>query len=90
MKGGVAQEEQTVWKQDGVTVEVPNFSEAVAAAGAASYAPLKNAGLWAFVVKVSAADEARPGVINLHIADETCSGTCDTDFRVLIVAPSSD
>jgi len=90
MKSGVAQKESTIWERDGVTVEVPNFSEAVAAAGAASHLPLKTAGLWAFVVKVSATDEARPGLINLHIADETCGGTCETDFRVLVVAPSSD
>jgi hypothetical protein len=90
MKGGVSQKESKVWKRDGITVEVPDFSEAVAAANASSYAPLKEAGLWAFIVKVSAADEAKLGLSNLHIADETCSGTCDTDFRVLVVAPSSD
>jgi hypothetical protein len=39
------------------------------------------------VVKVSAAQEAKPALVNLHIADETCSGTCDTGFRVLVVAP---
>jgi hypothetical protein len=84
LKEGPAPQEGKVWIRDGVTVEVPDYYAAAQAAGAANYAPLKDAGLWAFVVKVSATDEAKPGLINLHIADETCSGTCDTDLRVLV------
>jgi hypothetical protein len=44
-------------------------------------------GLNAFLVRVTAAADAREGLHELHIADETCGGTCATDFRVLVVAP---
>jgi hypothetical protein len=76
-----------VWKRDGVTVEVPDFVEATKVAAAPLYSPLKAKGIDAFVVKVTAAKDAKPGLYDLHVADETCAGTCDTDFRVLIVAP---
>src|SRR5262249_51220918 len=76
-----------IWKRGGVTVEVPGFVEATRAAAAPVYSPLKKKGLDAFTVKVTAAKDAQPGLYDLHIADVTCSGTCDTDFRVLVVAP---
>jgi hypothetical protein len=73
------------WKAEGVTVEVADFEVAAKAAAAHEHAALKKRGLDAFVVKVAATKEARPGLYDLHIADETCSGNCDTDFRVLVV-----
>jgi hypothetical protein len=87
LDGGVVQNERTVWKSEGITVEVPEMGEAAKEVAAPIYAPLKDKGLSAFVVKVSASKEAKPGLVNLHIADTTCNGTCDTDFRVLVVAP---
>jgi hypothetical protein len=75
-----------VWKRDGVTVEVPGFEEATKAA-APVYSALKKQGLDAFIVKVTAAKDAKPGLYDLHVADFTCSGACDTDFRVLVIAP---
>jgi hypothetical protein len=76
-----------VWKLAGITVEVPDFGEAEKAAALPVYAPLKEKGINAFVVKVTAAEDAKPGLLNLHLADSTCSGNCASDFRVLVVAP---
>lgn len=76
-----------VWKGDGLTLEVPDFGEAEKVAGQPVYEPLKKRGLNAFVVKVAAAKDAKPGLFDVHVADTTCSGSCATDFRVLIVAP---
>jgi hypothetical protein len=79
--------ERTVWKKDGVTVSVPNMNEATQAAAAPAYKPLSDKGLSTFIVTVKAAKDAKPRLIDMHLADETCSGTCDTDFRVLVLAP---
>jgi hypothetical protein len=79
--------ERTVWRKSGVTVELPNMGEAAKVASTPIYAPLRSKGLSPFVVKVSASKDARTGLIDLHIADETCSGTCSTDFRVLVLEP---
>jgi hypothetical protein len=83
--GESASKERTVWRKNGVTVELPNMGEAAKAASAPIYEPLKSKGLSPFVVKVSASKDAKIGLIDLHIADETCSGTCSTDFRVLVL-----
>jgi hypothetical protein len=61
------------------------MGEATQAASAPAYKPLTDQGLSAFVVTVSAAKDAKPRQIEMHLADETCSGTCETDFRVLVV-----
>jgi hypothetical protein len=79
--------EAKVWRKCGVTVEVPDFQAGEKAAAAPVYAPLRKQGLDVFVARITAATDAAPGVYDLHIADETCSGTCDTDFRILVVAP---
>jgi hypothetical protein len=78
-------QERTVWKKDGVTVEVPMMIDAAQAAEAPAYKPLTDKGLSAFVVTVSASKDAKPRQIEMHLADETCSGTCATDFRVLVL-----
>ncbi|MBO0698645.1 MAG: hypothetical protein J2P46_09640 [Zavarzinella sp.] len=67
------------WTRDGVTVtfdKTPDSSPMAAAAG----------GVHLFLVKVTAAADAKPGLLDLHVADSTCSGTCLTDFRVLVLA----
>jgi hypothetical protein len=79
--------ERTVWKREGVKVEVPNMGDATTASRAPAYKPLLDKGLSAFVVTVTASKDAKPGMIEMHLADETCSGTCATDFRVLVLAP---
>lgn len=80
-------QERTVWKKDGVTVEVPKMGDAWTASKKPVYKPLSDKGLSAFVVTVTATTGAKPRLIEMHLADETCSGTCDTDFRVLVLAP---
>lgn len=83
-KGREAFQSSKVWKKDGVVVEVPDFGEASKGASLPLFAPLKKRGLDAFLVKVTAAPDAKPALYDLHIADFTCNGTCDTDFRVLV------
>jgi hypothetical protein len=83
---GDSEKNTKIWKRDGVTVEVPGFEEATKGTNAASYAPLKEKGLNAFTIKVTTNPDAKPGLLNFHLADETCSGSCSSDFRVLVVA----
>jgi hypothetical protein len=83
---GDAAKSTKIWKRDGVNVEVPDFDEAVKGTNAAIYAPLKEKNLNAFTVKVTTTSDAKPGLLNFHLADETCSGSCASDFRVLVVA----
>jgi hypothetical protein len=75
------------WKLAGITIQVPDFGDAEKGAELPIFAPLKKKGINAFVVKITAAEDAKPGLLNLHLADTTCSGNCESDFRVLIVAP---
>lgn len=75
-----------VWKRDGVTVETPDFATGEKQAAAPEYKPLHDAGVNVFHVKVTADKDAKPGIVNLHLVDQTCSGWCSTDFRVLVVA----
>ena len=72
------------WKKDGLTLEIPDESAASKAAEAPIYAPLKKKNLQVFTVKVSAGKDAKPGLYELHVADYTCSGDCETDLRVLV------
>jgi hypothetical protein len=69
------------WSKDGVSA---SFVEGAAAAQPAA---LEKKGLKSFAVRVAAAKECKPCLIELHVADETCSGICSTDLRVVIVAP---
>lgn len=72
------------WKKDGVTVEIPEASAAMKAAEAPIYAPLNKKKLQVFTVKVSADKDAQTGLYELHVADYTCSGDCETDLRILV------
>jgi hypothetical protein len=87
MSESADKQERTIWTKDGVTVEVPKMGEATQAAAAPAYKPLNDKSLSAFVVTVRAAKNAKPRLIEIHLADETCSGTCETDFRVLLLSP---
>jgi len=73
-----------MWQKDGVTVQIPEASAASKAAEASIYGPLKNKNLQVFTVKVTAGKDAKPGLYELHVADFTCSGDCETDLRVLV------
>ncbi|HKB02810.1 MAG TPA: hypothetical protein VKD90_11355 [Gemmataceae bacterium] len=77
-KASARPDRDKAWTRDGVTVTfdtTPDNSPMTAVAG----------GVHLFLVKVTAAADAKPGRIDLHVADSTCSGTCLTDFRVLVL-----
>jgi len=74
-----------VWQKNGLKVVVPDAAEATKTAGSAEYADFKKQGLDVFLVRVSAAATTKPGLTELHIQDSTCSGTCRTDLRVLVL-----
>jgi hypothetical protein len=76
-----------IWKQDGLKVVVPSADEATKTAESPEFAAFKKQGLDVFFVQVSAAGDAKPGLVELHIQDSTCSGTCRTDLRVLVLTP---
>ena len=82
----VRQDEGKVWKQDGLTVEFDSTADQTYKTGKDKVAAVAERGLQLFTVKVTAAADAKPGLIELHVADSTCAGTCETDFRILIVA----
>jgi hypothetical protein len=75
-----------LWKKGGLTIEVPDFGDAEKGSILPLYAPLKEKGYNAFMVKVTATAEAKPGLLNFHLADTTCNGECSSDFRVLVAA----
>jgi hypothetical protein len=83
---GDAEKMTKTWKRDGVTVEVPDFEEAVKGSNAAIYGPLKEKNLNVFSVKVTTTSDAKPVLLDFHLADETCSGNCSSDFRVLVIS----
>jgi hypothetical protein len=74
-----------VWTGDGVTVKVPDFDEATEFTRQAKFKPLAKDHIEVFKVTVSAAKDAKPRAFEMHLADNTCAGTCTTDFRVLVV-----
>jgi hypothetical protein len=71
------------WSRDGLTVSYVSPEEQRADEPAA----LSEAGYKAFVVRLSAADDATAGMLDLHLTDETCSGQCAANLRVVVVAP---
>lgn len=71
--------------RDGITVTVPETDTAMEYAGRPEFVPLKNAGLEPFVVTVTASSDAKPGLMEFHLVDSTCSGMCETDLRVLVI-----
>jgi hypothetical protein len=71
--------------QGGVTISVPSFEQGTAFASSTEFAALKKLDIDAFKVTVSASRDAKPGLLQMHLVDSTCSGHCNTDFRVLVV-----
>jgi hypothetical protein len=70
-------DEGKVFKHRGVTVEfITDAKQLPPAANSVNY----------FLVRVTAAKDAEPGLLDLHVQDETCSGTCHTDMRVLVTS----
>ena len=86
---GLPRAEDKVFSRAGVTVSVPDMSEAPkldkrmrsgALAALAKVRPV-------FPVTVTADADAAPVAIDLHLLDATCSGHCTTDFTVVVAAP---
>ncbi len=69
----------------GVTMTVPGWGEATKFANSAEFSSLKERHLQAFTVSITASSDAKPGLMEMHLLDATCSGECSTDFRVLVV-----
>jgi hypothetical protein len=72
---------EKTWARDGVSVSFVDGKDA------AEPDVLKKKGLKSFTVRVVASRESKPCLFELHVADETCSRTCDVDLRVVVVAP---
>lgn len=85
---GLPRAEDKIFRRAGVTVTVPDMSEAPAVdkrlrAGAlAALAKVRPV----FPVTVTADADAEPVAIDLHLLDATCSGHCHTDFTVVVGA----
>lgn len=86
---GLPRADDKVFSRAGVTVTVPDMSEAPkldkrmrsgALAALATVRPV-------FPVTVTADADAAPVAIDLHLLDATCSGHCTTDFTVVVAAP---
>ncbi|WP_425395310.1 hypothetical protein [Aeoliella sp.] len=77
--------EVKTYSRDGVTMTVPDFEQGVAFAKSEKFALLEEHDLHAFKVTIEAAEDAKPGLMEMHLIDSTCSGRCETDFRVLVV-----
>lgn len=88
---GTPSDDDKVFSRAGVTVTVPDMSEAPkldklmrsgALAALSRVRPV-------FPVTVTAAADAKPVAIDLHLLDATCSGHCTTDFTVIVTAPET-
>jgi hypothetical protein len=75
------------YARDGVTIKLPGWAAATKFASSAPFEDLSKKGIQAFVVTVSATNDAKPGLFEMHLVDATCSGHCNTDFRVFVTAP---
>jgi hypothetical protein len=82
-------EDEKTFRRAGVTVTVPNMTEAPrfdsklrsgALAALAKVRPV-------FPVTVTADADAEPVAIDLHLLDATCSGHCHADFTVVVSTP---
>lgn len=81
----VGSERKKIYRRDGVVIAVPNFDEAKKFANSSEYEPLKQHNIAAFKVTITAESDAKPGLMEMHLVDATCSGHCKTDFRVIVV-----
>jgi len=73
------------YTRDGVTISVPPPDKATAFANSAMFSPLKNRHIEPFVVTILASADAKPGLIEMHLVDNTCAGQCQSHFRVLVL-----
>lgn len=93
MRNGVAENGEstgsqgTLYRRDGIEISIPKWQEAIDFTAQPHFAAVKAENLSVFEVTVSASKEAKPGLMNMHLADSTCNGDCHTTFRVLVLAP---
>ena len=86
---GLPRKEDKTFHRAGVTVTVPDMSEApkfdeqARAGRLAALAKVRPV----FEVTVTADADAAPVAIDLHLLDSTCSGHCHADFTVVVAAP---
>ncbi len=64
---------------------IPGWNAAEEFASSTRFKALKDEGIQVFEVTVTASKDAKPGLMNMHLLDATCSGHCNTDFRVFVV-----
>jgi len=86
---GLPREEDKTFHRSGVTVTVPDMSEAETSdkkARAGALVALADVRA-VFEVTVTADADAEPVAIDLHLLDATCSGHCHADFTVVVSAP---
>ena len=86
---GLPRGEDKTFHRSGVTVTVPDMSEAETSdkkARAGALVALKDVRA-VFEVTVTADADAEPVAIDLHLLDSTCSGHCHADFTVVVSAP---
>ncbi len=71
------------WTKDGVTASFVDVADP-------ELEVFKKKGLKMFTVRITASKDAKPAFSELHVTDNTCAGNCDVDFRLVVVAPSSE
>ena len=74
------------YRRDGIEIRIPGWDAAEKFASTPAFAALKEQGVQVFEVTVSASRDAKLGLVNMHLVDATCTGSCETDFRVLVVS----
>ncbi len=85
---GLPGADDKLFRRAGVSVSVPDMSEAPAldkrlrTGALAALAKVRPV----FPVTVTADADAEPVAIDLHLLDATCSGHCHTDFTVVVAA----
>jgi|JI9StandDraft_2_1071091.scaffolds.fasta_scaffold05254_3 hypothetical protein len=85
-KGGSS----SLYRRDGIDISIPGWTAAVEFSNLPKFALLKEQNLQAFEVTVKASADAKPGLMNMHIADSTCNGDCHTNFRILVLAKQDE
>ncbi len=71
------------YSRDGITITVPSFLDGRKFADLPEYAALRAEHIEPFNLKIVAAADAKPGLLEMHLVDDTCSGDCKTTFACL-------
>ncbi len=71
--------------QDGVTITVPDFDEAVKCSASPEFKLLAENSLAVFKVTITVSADAKPSLKEIHLAYSACSGHSESDFRILVI-----